>query len=204
MTTLWDLLPAMSLFAFVTAITPGPNNLLLANSGAQFGVRESWRHLIGIRIGVIGLILLCACGVGVGVAFQTHPNWYLSIKYVGVAYMLWLMIKLLCTNPLSGKSTKNKPISMTQATLFQLGNMKAWMASLALVTSYSLPSSYWFSVALITVVFTTFGLLANIVWVWFGEKIRIYLDTVLKQRLFNISLAAITLISLLPVLEHSI
>ncbi|ARV75644.1 LysE family translocator [Vibrio campbellii] len=202
MTTLWDLLPAMSLFAFVTAITPGPNNLLLANSGAQFGVRESWRHLIGIRIGVIGLILLCACGVGV--AFQTHPNWYLSIKYVGVAYMLWLMIKLLCTNPLSGKSTKNKPISMTQATLFQLGNMKAWMASLALVTSYSLPSSYWFSVALITVVFTTFGLLANIVWVWFGEKIRIYLDTVLKQRLFNISLAAITLISLLPVLEHSI
>ena len=202
MTTLWDLLPAMSLFAFVTAIPPGPNNLLLANSGAQFGVRESWRHLIGIRIGVIGLILLCACGVGV--AFQTHPNWYLSIKYVGVAYMLWLMIKLLCTNPLSGKSTKNKPISMTQATLFQLGNMKAWMASLALVTSYSLPSSYWFSVALITVVFTTFGLLANIVWVWFGEKIRIYLDTVLKQRLFNISLAAITLISLLPVLEHSI
>ncbi|UTZ25196.1 LysE family translocator [Vibrio campbellii] len=202
MTTLWDLLPAMSLFAFVTAITPGPNNLLLANSGAQFGVRESWRHLIGIRIGVIGLILLCACGVGV--AFQTHPNWYLSIKYVGVAYMLWLMIKLLCTNPLSGKSTKNKPISMTQATLFQLGNMKAWMASLALVTSYSLPSRYWFSVALITVVFTIFGLLANIVWVWFGEKIRIYLDTVLKQRLFNISLAAITLISLLPVLEHSI
>lgn len=202
MTTLWDLLPAMSLFAFVTAITPGPNNLLLANSGAQFGVRESWRHLIGIRIGVIGLILLCACGVGV--AFQTHPNWYLSIKYVGVAYMLWLMIKLLCTNPLSGKSTKNKPISMTQATLFQLGNVKAWMASLALVTSYSLPSSYWFSVALITVVFTTFGLLANIVWVWFGEKIRIYLDTVLKQRLFNISLAAITLISLLSVLEHSI
>ncbi|WP_282249264.1 LysE family translocator [Vibrio campbellii] len=202
MTTLWDLLPAMSLFAFVTAMTPGPNNLLLANSGAQFGVRESWRHLIGIRIGVIGLILLCACGVGV--AFQTHPNWYLAIKYVGVAYMLWLMIKLLCTNPLSGKSTKNKPISMTQATLFQLGNMKAWMASLALVTSYSLPSSYWFSVALITVVFTTFGLLANIVWVWFGEKIRIYLDTVLKQRLFNISLAAITLISLLPVLEHSI
>ena len=93
---------------------------------------------------------------------------------------------------------------MPQATLFQLGNMKAWMASLALVTSYSLPSSYWFSVALITVVFTTFGLLANIVWVGVGEKIRIYLDTVLKQRLFNISLAAITLISLLPVLEHSI
>lgn len=202
MTTLWDLMPAMSLFAFVTAITPGPNNLLLANSGAQFGVRKSWRHLIGIRIGVIGLILLCACGAGV--ALQTHPSWYLAIKYIGLAYMFWLIIKLLCTNSFAGKATKSKPINVTQDTLFQLGNMKAWMASLALVTSYSLPSSYWLSVALITFVFTTFGLLANMTWVWVGQKIRVYLNTTLKQRMFNISLAAITFISLLPVLEHSI
>ncbi|MDW1574669.1 LysE family translocator [Vibrio sp. Vb2880] len=201
MTTLWELTPAMSLFAFVTAITPGPNNLLLANSGAQFGIRKSWRHLIGIRIGVIGLILLCACGVGV--ALQTHPSWYLAIKYIGLVYMFWLMIKLLCTNPFSGEPTKSKPINVTQATLFQLGNMKAWMASLALVTSYSLPSNYWFSVTLITFVFTTFGLFANITWVWIGKKIRIYLNTVLRQRVFNISLATITFISLLPVLGHS-
>ncbi len=181
---------------------PDSNNLLLANSGAQFGVRKSWRHLIGIRIGVIGLILLCACGAGV--ALQTHPSWYLAIKYIGLAYMFWLIIKLLCTNSFAGKATKSKPINVTQATLFQLGNMKAWMASLALVTSYSLPSSYWLSVALITFVFTTFGLFANMTWVWVGQKIRVYLNTTLKQRMFNISLAAITFISLLPVLEHSI
>ena len=192
----------MSLFAFVTAITPGPNNLLLANSGAQFGIRKSWRHLIGIRIGVIGLILLCACGVGV--AIQTHPNWYLAIKYIGLAYMFWLIIKLLCTNSFAGKATKSKPINVTQATLFQLGNMKAWMASLALVTSYSLPSDYWLSVTLISFVFTTFGLFANMTWVWVGQKIRVYLNTTLKQRMFNISLAAITFVSLLPVFKDSI
>ena len=202
MTTLWDLMPAMSLFAFVTAITPGPNNLLLANSGAQFGIRKSWRHLIGIRIGVIGLILLCACGVGV--AIQTHPNWYLAIKYIGLAYMFWLIIKLLCTNSFAGKATKSKPINVTQATLFQLGNMKAWMASLALVTSYRLPSDYWLSVTLISFVFTTFGLLANMTWVWIGQKIRVYLNTTIKQRMFNISLAAITFVSLLPVFKDSI
>lgn len=202
MTTLWDLMPAMSLFAFVTAITPGPNNLLLANSGAQFGIRKSWRHLIGIRIGVIGLILLCACGVGV--AIQTHPNWYLAIKYIGLAYMFWLIIKLLCTNSFAGKTTKSKPINVTQATLFQLGNMKAWMASLALVTSYSLPSDYWLSVALISFVFTAFGLFANMTWVWVGQKIRVYLNTTIKQHMFNISLAAITFVSLLPVFKDSI
>lgn len=202
MTTLWDLIPAMSLFAFVTAITPGPNNLLLANSGAQFGIRKSWRHLIGIRIGVIGLILLCACGVGV--AIQTHPNWYLAVKYIGLVYMFWLIIKLLCTNSFASKATKSKPVNVTQATLFQLGNMKAWMASLALVTSYSLPSNYWLSITLISFVFTTFGLFANMTWVWVGQKIRVYLNTTIKQHMFNISLAAITFVSLLPVFKDSI
>lgn len=63
METVWELLPAMSLFAFVTAMTPGPNNFLLASSGAQFGVRQSIKHLIGIRFGIVFLLLLCASGV---------------------------------------------------------------------------------------------------------------------------------------------
>ena len=121
MTTVWDFMPAMSLFAFVTAMTPGPNNFLLASSGAQFGFRKSWRHLIGIRLGVIGLILLCACGVAV--ALQSHPSWYQAMKFIGSAYMLWLVIKLLFTNPFSGTGTKSKPLNVTQATLFQLGNI---------------------------------------------------------------------------------
>ncbi len=130
MTTLWDLMPAMSLFAFVTAITPGPNNLLLANSGAQFGIRKSWRHLIGIRIGVAGLILLCACGVGV--ALTTHPSWYLAIKYLGLAYMFWFDDKAFMYQPFLRKIHQElNQINMTQATLFQLGNMKAgWHHSL--------------------------------------------------------------------------
>lgn len=202
MATLWDFMPAMSLFAFVTAMTPGPNNFLLASSGAQFGIKESWRHLIGIRLGVMGLLLLCACGVAA--ALQSHPSWYQAMKYIGSAYMIWLVIKLLCTNPFSGKTTKSKPLNVTQATLFQLGNIKAWMGSLALITSYSLPSHYWFSVILITFVFTAVGLFANIFWTWAGKKIRIYLNTSLKQRTFNLSLAMMILLSIVPVLTGSI
>lgn len=202
MATLWDFMPAMSLFAFVTAMTPGPNNFLLASSGAQFGIKESWRHLIGIRLGVVGLLLLCACGVAV--ALQSHPSWYQAMKYIGSAYMIWLVIKLLCTNPFSGKTTQNKPLSITQAILFQLGNIKAWMGSLALITSYSLPSHYWFSVVLITFVFTATGLFANIFWTWAGRKLSVYLNTPLKQRTFNLSLAMMILLSIVPVLTGSI
>ena len=180
-------------------ITPGPNNFLLASSGAQFGVMNSCRHIIGIRIGIIGLLLLCACGVGV--ALQSNPNWYQALKLIGLSYMFWFMIKLLCTNPFSGKTTKNKPLNITQATFFQLGNIKAWMSSIALVSSYSLPSHYWFSVVLILCTFTIVGLFSNIFWVCVGKKFSVYLNTPLKQRYFNLSLAAMILVSILPVLD---
>lgn len=36
-----DLLTAFMLFAFVSSITPGPNNTMLLASGVNFGVRRS-------------------------------------------------------------------------------------------------------------------------------------------------------------------
>lgn len=202
MSTVWDLLPAMSVFAFVTAMTPGPNNFLLASSGAQFGIRHSLRHLVGIRIGVIGLVLLCAGGVAL--ALKQHPELYRVLQFLGLGYMLWLVVKLMCFNAIGKSGSAGKPLSMKQAMLFQLGNVKAWMGSLALVTSYSLPSHYWLSVFNIVVVFTVFGLFANTCWAGVGRWINQYLNTSLKQRAFNVSLGCMTLLSLLPAITEMI
>ena len=45
------LLPALLGFAFVSSITPGPNNLMLLASGANFGLRRSVPHILGIGLG---------------------------------------------------------------------------------------------------------------------------------------------------------
>jgi len=196
MNALWELLPPMTLFAFVTTISPGPNNFLLASSGAHFGIRQSWRHLLGIRIGVIGLLLLCAGGVGL--LLQQSPGLYLMLKYIGLSYMLWLVLKLLTSNPFTTRTQRGRPMSVLEATLFQLGNIKAWMASLAMISSYSLASHYWLSILLITVVFTISGLCANTFWTWLGQKISTYLNTVTRQKTFNIALATLIFLSVLP------
>jgi len=57
-----DNLPALALFAFVTSVMPGPNNLMLLASCANFGSRASIPHLLGISSGV--LILLVSVGLG--------------------------------------------------------------------------------------------------------------------------------------------
>lgn len=43
-----DLLPALAAFAFVTSVTPGPNNLMLMASGANFGLRRTLPHMLGV------------------------------------------------------------------------------------------------------------------------------------------------------------
>lgn len=196
MDTVWELLPAMSLFAFVTAMTPGPNNFLLASSGAQFGIRQSIKHLIGIRMGIVFLLLLCAGGVAI--ALEQHPTMYRALRYLGLGYMLWLVAKLIVLNSMANNQEGVRPLSFLQAMIFQLGNIKAWMACLALVTSYSLPGNYWLSMLTIIVVFTVFGFFANSCWTLLGRWIKNYLNTPEKQRVFNLGLGLLTLVSLVP------
>ena len=49
-------------FGTVSAITPGPNNVLLWASGATFGVRRTVPHVLGTPVGIGVMALLAAAG----------------------------------------------------------------------------------------------------------------------------------------------
>jgi threonine/homoserine/homoserine lactone efflux protein len=51
---------AVSIFALVMAFTPGPNNVMLASSGARFGLARTVPHLIGVMVGFPVMLLLVA------------------------------------------------------------------------------------------------------------------------------------------------
>lgn len=123
------------------------------------------------------------------------------LRYAGLGYMLWLVAKLVLLNSMVKAKEGSRPLSFLQATLFQLGNIKAWMACLALVTSYSLPEHYWLSVLIIIVVFTVFGFFANSCWTLLGRWIKAHLNTPQKQRAFNCGLGLLTIVSLVPALR---
>jgi threonine/homoserine/homoserine lactone efflux protein len=53
------------------AVTPGPNNAMLAASGMNFGVRHTGTHILGVTIVVDYLLALC--GFGLGVLFNEIP-----------------------------------------------------------------------------------------------------------------------------------
>ena len=55
-----EIISALCAFAFVSSVTPGPNNLMLMTSGANFGVRRTMPHYLGVVFGFLLMILLTA------------------------------------------------------------------------------------------------------------------------------------------------
>jgi hypothetical protein len=86
-----DVFLAMLTFSVAVAFTPGPNNIMLAVSGVNFGFGRTVPHMVGITAGF--LALLTACGFGLGLVFAAVPALQLLLKIAGALYMLWLAFK---------------------------------------------------------------------------------------------------------------
>ena len=69
-----EILTALCTFAFVASVTPGPNNLMLMASGANFGIRRSLPHFFGISLGFVVMVVLV--GVGLMQVFTAYPLVY--------------------------------------------------------------------------------------------------------------------------------
>ncbi len=129
---------ALALFAFVSSITPGPNNLLATASGARFGLRRTLPQVAGVTFGFTLLLTLAASGVAAIVV--RHAAVSLGLAVAGYCYLGWLALRLLGAawrGPTSTSSTVAalRPLTFGQATLFQFANPKAWMMALSAATS---------------------------------------------------------------------
>lgn len=194
-----DLLLAVLFFAFSTTITPGPNNVMIMSSGVNYGIRASVPHWLGICLGFPLMVLLV--GLGFGVVFERYPHLHQLIKVLGVAYLLWLAWRIASAEPKAIEQGKSKPFSFIQAALFQWVNGKAWvMASGAISAFTTVGGVYWLEVSIISAAFLLVAFPCVGVWLVFGAVLRKVLTKALFQRLFNITMAIILVLSVVPVL----
>lgn len=183
-------IPGLVMFGFVTSITPGPNNLMLAAAGSQVGFRRTWPHMMGIIVGCGALF--AAAGIGLGTVFQDVPQARLALRIVGAVYLLWLAWHLWNTSTL-GKTAANRPISFTQAAVFQLVNPKGWMAIVPAVAAFSDPTANpLLEAAAIYVIFETVMLPCIAAWAAIGSAARRYLEQPGRLVLFNRIMAGLT------------
>lgn len=191
------ILTALLGFAFVATVTPGPNNLMLMASGANFGFRRTLPHMLGIVGGVSVMALLV--GAGLMALFDAVPALNLVLKVVSVGYLLWLAFKIATAAPVEERDAAGRPMTFLQAATFQWVNPKAWAMCLSAITLYA-PDRSLLSVAIVAGAFALVCFPAILVWAWLGTVVRQWLSNTTQLRVFNITMAALLVASLYPVL----
>jgi len=111
---------ALVAFAFVASITPGPNNLMLMASGANFGLVRSLPHLFGISIGFV--VMVAMVGAGLAQVFATYPSVYRVLQVASVVYLLYLAWKIATAAGPGSAEADGQPLNFLQAALFQWVN----------------------------------------------------------------------------------
>lgn len=192
-----DILLGLMGFALVSSITPGPNNLMLMASGANFGFLRTVPHMLGIALGFTLMVFLV--GLGLAQVFDAYPVLHTILKVVSVLYMAWLAWKIANSAPPTEGAAAGTPMTFLQAAAFQWVNPKAWAMALTAVTVYSLGTS----VLAVAAVAGTFGLVngpAVSTWTLIGQQMRRFLTNPARLRAFNWTMAILLMASLYPVL----
>lgn len=190
----------LSLFGFlwVAAITPGPNNMLLTTSGANFGFIRTIPLMLGIMLGMQIMLLLVAFGVGSLILL--YPAVHLLLKIAGSTYLLWLAWKITTAayESLELKEHPENTMPMWQGAVLQLVNPKAWLMSLGAVASFSLTDDlYITSIIGISLAMFLVNLIAGIIWLGFGTVIGHWLHSPRAWRQFNLLMGLLTALSVI-------
>jgi threonine/homoserine/homoserine lactone efflux protein len=193
----YELFLALLGFAFVTSVTPGPNNMMLLASGVNFGLRRTVPHMLGISIGHAVMVFLV--GLGVAGVFLAHPLALTALKVAAVGYMLWLAWKIARSGAPGEGKAGGRPMTFLQAAAFQWVNPKAWAMALGAVAAY-VPEPSVAAYATVAGVFASVNLPSVAVWAAAGQGLRRWLDDPRRLRAFNWGMAALLVLSLWPVL----
>jgi threonine/homoserine/homoserine lactone efflux protein len=194
-----EILSALVLFAFATSVTPGPNNLMLMASGANYGFRRTVPHMLGISIG--HMLMVVILGLGLAQVFTAFPAAHTILKVLSVAYMLYLAWRIATAAPPGEAEPTGRPFTFLEAAAFQWVNPKAWAMALTAVSVYA-PGQSVAAVLIVAAAFAAVNLPSVSVWTALGTQLRRWLTTATRLRRFNLAMAVLLILSLWPVLSH--
>lgn len=198
-----ELLASLCLFAFVSSITPGPNNAMLFASGVNHGIRRTIPHLLGVTLGFTFMQL--AVGLGVGMVFEAVPGLYSTLRALGVAYMFYLAWRIGTSTPpaqteaaSSAPQAAGRPMTFLEASAFQWVNPKAVMMCLTAASTYAPPDKPILGAFLVTGVFFVAGMPCVALWVLLGRVMRGLLQDRRRLQAFNWAMAVLLAASVAP------
>lgn len=186
-------------FAFSMTISPGPSNLLVLMTSTNFGYRRTIPVILGLSLGLAGMIL--AVGLGLSQVFAAFPALHTILRYISIGYLVYLAWRIARSGGFRSAGGQPRALSFIECLLLQLVNPKAWIVSISTVAAYTSEThDPLLQLLAIFAVFITAAVISLSTWAVFGTFVARLLQSPRAVRLFNLSLAAVLVLSLLPLL----
>ena len=197
-----ELVLPVALFAVSMSITPGPNNVMVTASGANFGYRRSIPHLLGIGLGFPAMV--AAVGLGLGGLFEALPAIHAVLRIVGAAYILWMAWRIATAGGAGRvRDAPGNPLTFLEAAAFQWVNPKGWVVAVGAISTFTTVEGHLlFEVAAIALTFACVNYPCASLWTLGGIGIGRLLRRGPWLRVFNAAMGLLLVASLVPLLAR--
>jgi threonine/homoserine/homoserine lactone efflux protein len=187
----------LALFALASSITPGPNNLMLMASGANFGIVRTLPHWAGVCCGFV--VLIVPVGLGLGAFVLDVPPVRMAFQLGCVAVLAWLGWKIASAGRPGNLEDSRRPLTFLQAAAFQWINPKAWTMGVSAISLFA-QSGALHDILLVTLVFAAINMPSTGMWLVSGERVQRLLHKDSHFRAFNVAMGALLIACAIPVL----
>jgi len=196
----WQEFTALLVLATAMSFTPGPNTTLSTTLAANHGLRRAMPFVCAVPVGWSALLGVCTLGLGALVVAVPLLSW--SIKLVGVAYLLWLALKIARSRQLSQADAARLNVTFWQGAALQFVNIKAWMLALAIVSGWIAGrADPALRLAVVMAVMLAFAFFSNLTYALAGALLREWLagprGSGRRLVVFNRAMAAVLVVTAL-------
>ena len=186
---------SISLFWFVTAYTPGPNNVVASYSGFNFGIKKTIPHILGVTLGFTSLVIFFS--IGLINVFKLFPIIQLVIRYLGTLFLIYLAYKIAFSTS-SNNTQKENPVKFIETFLFQYLNPKGVTVAIIVVSTYvELGVNYISYATQIVVLAFLFSVTSITLWTFVGKFLRKFATNDKFIKYFNYVMSGLLLLSII-------
>ena len=158
-------------YAVVTAVTPGPNNLMSLSNAGRLGFRRAFPFNLGVWAGFSVVMVICT--VFCSALSELIPRVKTPMLFLGAAYMLWLAWKTWRSGPVEDADGGRG--NFWSGALLQFVNPKIYIYCVVSMEAYILPyyQGNWGALLLFALLLAFIGFVFSLLWALFGSVFQL-------------------------------
>ena len=154
-------------YVFLTAFTPGPNNIMSMSNASKYGLKKAFPFNLGVLFGC--MIILSSCAAFSSLLYRFVPSVKPVMLFVGASYILWLAWTVWRDKPHTGTNRFSQTNTVASGMMLQFINIKVIFYGITAMSSFILP--YYRSIPVIAafvIILSVIGFACTCCWAIFG------------------------------------